>query len=236
MKNRYLIDYENVANAGLSGVEDLTENDEVIIFYSSNVNTMTFDTHYKLMNTKANIITKSVEIGTKNALDFQLSTMLGYLVAKDPQHKWKFHIVSHDTGFDHVLRFWREHDVIIDRRVAINAEVLPLKEPKEPQEHEPVKEPPKPKEFTTREQFLEDRVRQFLPDNRKTSSHIITQALIANKDRKSFNKYLTKHGVQNVSDLASCLGNFFVDGKISLTDVNKEYNDALGQFLVSKNT
>lgn len=76
----YLIDFENVKSRGMEGVELLTEEDTVCIFYSDNADSMTFDLHRKLNETKANIIYHKVAVGTKNALDFQLATYLGYLI------------------------------------------------------------------------------------------------------------------------------------------------------------
>ena len=65
----YLIDFENVKSRGMEGVELLTEEDTVCIFYSDNADSMTFDLHRKLNETKANIIYHKVAVGTKNALD-----------------------------------------------------------------------------------------------------------------------------------------------------------------------
>ena len=78
----YLIDFENVKSRGMEGVELLTEEDTVCIFYSDNADSMTFDLHRKLNETKANIIYHKVAVGTKNALDFQLATYLGYLICE----------------------------------------------------------------------------------------------------------------------------------------------------------
>ena len=49
----YLIDFENVKSRGMEGVELLTEEDTVCIFYSDNADSMTFDLHRKLNETKA---------------------------------------------------------------------------------------------------------------------------------------------------------------------------------------
>lgn len=48
----YLIDFENVKSRGMEGVELLTEEDTVCIFYSDNADSMTFDLHRKLNETK----------------------------------------------------------------------------------------------------------------------------------------------------------------------------------------
>ena len=108
----YLIDYENTKN--LTGIERLTAEDRAIIFYSKNANTMTFDAHKELTNSQAKIEYKYVSVGGKNALDFQLSTYLGYLI-KDSKNGTKFFIVSKDNGFSYLSTFWKnEKNLIIE--------------------------------------------------------------------------------------------------------------------------
>lgn len=107
----YLIDYENVNIEGLQGVENLTAADEVIIFYSEHADKLTFDLHRRLNETKAQISYFKVGACKKNALDFQLVSYLGYLIA---QHSGQaFYIISHDTGFQSVVRFWAEQKITI---------------------------------------------------------------------------------------------------------------------------
>ena len=78
----YLVDFENVKSKGLQGIDNLTETDTVIIFYSENSDTINFEMHQKVLTSKADIEYFKVNVGGKNALDFQLSTLLGHLVAK----------------------------------------------------------------------------------------------------------------------------------------------------------
>ncbi|MFR5050774.1 MAG: PIN domain-containing protein [Ruminococcus bicirculans (ex Wegman et al. 2014)] len=77
----YLVDFENVKSKGLQGIDNLTETDTVIIFYSENSDTINFEMHQKVLTSKADLEYFKVNVGGKNALDFQLSTLLGYLVA-----------------------------------------------------------------------------------------------------------------------------------------------------------
>ena len=76
----YFIDYENVHQSGLNGIEKLTENDKLIIFYTTNAETLTFSIYEKLILCKAEIQLYKVQCGGKNALDFQLATFLGYIL------------------------------------------------------------------------------------------------------------------------------------------------------------
>lgn len=107
----YLLDYENVRN--LTWLNDLTNADRVIIFYTKNANTLTFDEHEILQKTEAKIEYKKVVVGN-NALDFQLSSYLGFLIGQDFTD---FCIVSKDCGYDSIIDFWRnEKDISIEKQ------------------------------------------------------------------------------------------------------------------------
>lgn len=109
----YLIDFENVKSRGMEGVELLTEEDTVCIFYSDNADSMTFDLHRKLNETKADIIYHKVAVGTKNALDFQLATYLGYLICgqqREGIHP-NYFIVTKDNGFTSLMVYWKAQGV-----------------------------------------------------------------------------------------------------------------------------
>ncbi|MCD7741121.1 MAG: PIN domain-containing protein [Ruminococcus sp.] len=106
----YLVDFENVKSKGLVGIDKLTEDDHVIIFFSENSDTISFEMHCQVMQSKAKVDYMKVKVGGKNALDFQLSTLLGYLVAKDDNTH--IFIISNDKGFDKLHDFWS--DTFID--------------------------------------------------------------------------------------------------------------------------
>ena len=109
----YLIDFENVKSRGMEGVELLTEEDTVCIFYSDNADSMTFDLHRKLNETKANIIYHKVAVGIKNALDFQLATYLGYLICEQQREGIhpNYFIVTKDNGFTSLMVYWKAQGV-----------------------------------------------------------------------------------------------------------------------------
>ncbi|MBQ8941035.1 MAG: hypothetical protein IJ062_04300 [Firmicutes bacterium] len=108
----YFIDYENVKNLGLEGIDGLSENDTVIIFYSQNANTITFETHKKLLASKANIIFEKVNIGYKNALDFQLASYLGYFIGKTGEYEATYNLVTNDAALSVISRFWSRKGVV----------------------------------------------------------------------------------------------------------------------------
>jgi len=86
------------------GVDHLTEQDEVVIFYSNNADSITFDALHKLMLCKSKLSYYKIKRGGKNALDFQLSCYLGFRINKDPDAE--FYIISKDSGYDFIMDFW----------------------------------------------------------------------------------------------------------------------------------
>ena len=110
----YLIDYENVHYAGWEGIEHLTKEDEVILFYSENASTIPMDLHIKVATSRARLRYIHVEKTGKNYLDFQLSALSGYLVAESGQEE--FVVVSKDTGFNAIVDFWNQQD-FLDKKI-----------------------------------------------------------------------------------------------------------------------
>ncbi len=107
----FFIDFENVHSNGFMGIENLTEADKIIIFYPNNA-TISLDVHRKLE--VSDVIKEYVQVntGSKNSLDFQLSTYLGYAVATNPDDD--FYIVSKDNGYSFVEEFWKARDIKVN--------------------------------------------------------------------------------------------------------------------------
>ena len=104
--NIYFIDYENVTSQGLKGIELLTEADEVNLLYSKKAETMKIDMLTQLMASRANIRFLPVHVGTPNALDFQLITLL-FLRYTDGNN---YYIISKDSGYDCCIKTALEND------------------------------------------------------------------------------------------------------------------------------
>ncbi|MBQ8569216.1 MAG: hypothetical protein IJ446_08360 [Oscillospiraceae bacterium] len=100
----FIIDFENVNSSGIQGITSLTEEDSVLIFYTTKANSLTFAAHMDIMKSKARVEYFPVTSGGRNALDFQLSTYLGYCVCRSTEKE--YYIISNDTGFDFVKNFW----------------------------------------------------------------------------------------------------------------------------------
>ncbi|GHV47983.1 hypothetical protein FACS189499_06490 [Clostridia bacterium] len=100
-----MVDFENVHSEGISGIDKLGAEDEVVIFYSANADSISFELLHKLMFCESKLSYYKVKCGGKNALDFQLCTYLGYIVSRNPGAET--YIISKDNGFDFVIDFWR---------------------------------------------------------------------------------------------------------------------------------
>ncbi len=109
----YLIDFENVSNIVFEELELIEKVDKIIIFYSEKASKISISSHITLENSKIPKEYVAIKTGGKNALDFQLSTYLGYLIAKDQSVEYV--IISNDTGFDYVCAFWKNHKVKVLR-------------------------------------------------------------------------------------------------------------------------
>ena len=127
----YLVDFENVTSAGISGIQRLTKEDKVYIFYTVNAANMSFAAHLNLLSSPAEVIYYNVTSGGKNALDFQLSSFLGYLISKGEEKD--FCIISNDKGFEYVKNFWERSGlaagISINASPSINRALLPMEKP-----------------------------------------------------------------------------------------------------------
>ena len=109
MRDIYLIDFENVASDGLSGIASLPPEDQVIIFYSNNSNRLTMKMHILIGKSVCQLRYFEAAVGGKNALDHQIATWLGYLVGTQAAER-NYYIVSRDAGYKYVAGFWSETD------------------------------------------------------------------------------------------------------------------------------
>lgn len=96
----FYIDYENVHYGGTAGIEALSNNEYVFLFYSQNANTMNMDTVKHFLDSRCGIEFVEADTGTTNALDFQLVTFLYSGIVQDDYH----YIISKDHGFDAAVK------------------------------------------------------------------------------------------------------------------------------------
>jgi hypothetical protein len=107
----YLVDYENTNVNGLNGITNLTDTDVVCIFYSENAQNISFGLHRRLNESKAKKIYQRVEVGTKNALDFQLSSYLGYIIKENSENQYDYYIVAKDDGYKALSLYWKRKKI-----------------------------------------------------------------------------------------------------------------------------
>ena len=108
MKRYFFIDKENTGNRFLKGLKDLTKQDTIILFHCEQQGDIKNDVLLALTNTKASIEIKKMHTHTKNAMDFQICTYLGYLYQSNG-NRAKYYIVSNDKGFDASIEFIKNH-------------------------------------------------------------------------------------------------------------------------------
>lgn len=111
--NHYLVDYENVGPEGMNGIELLNMDSRIYIFYTKNADKLTFNLHIKLNESRAEVFLFKAECGQKNALDFQLSSYLGYLIRGRSDSQNNYFIISKDRGFSPLLPFWKAHGITV---------------------------------------------------------------------------------------------------------------------------
>lgn len=116
----YLVDFENVRSHGIDHINTLSAEDHVKIFYSTNSNNIPISLHRKIVASPAKVDFVAVESGTKNALDFQLATCLGYLMAENKNADIEVYIVSKDKGFSCLVTYWGKRNYSIHQVIDLS--------------------------------------------------------------------------------------------------------------------
>jgi len=109
--NYILIDYENVQPASLEGVD--AEHFRVLVFVGANQNKLTFEIAAAIQKLGPRAEYVRIAGNGANALDFHIAFHIGHLSAQDPTAF--FHIVSKDTGFDPLIRYLKERNILVSR-------------------------------------------------------------------------------------------------------------------------
>lgn len=114
----FLVDYENVGNAGMRGSSYLNANDRVIIFYSESQRFMERRALEDITSSGCVFeICKLYQSG-KNAIDFYIASRLGELDEND--YEGFAIVVSNDNGFKAVKDYW-ERRAYHKRKVLISS-------------------------------------------------------------------------------------------------------------------
>ena len=127
----YLIDYENVNSDGFSGCEKLDKTDFIAIFFTQNAKMLDMS---KISN-RGNSSLELFEVPAgKQSADVHIISYLGYLIGKyeneNQEKDFNVVIVSKDSDFDNVIKFWSsKNNVKISRRAHIKISPLIKKTP-----------------------------------------------------------------------------------------------------------
>ena len=109
-KKIFLVDMENVNFSGVDGYEKLKRGDEIHLFVGACTDKIKIP--FLSFVQDNGVITKfyTSEVNGKNALDFQLTSFLGFCVGTCYPGS-ELYIVSRDKGFDNSIRFWRKYSI-----------------------------------------------------------------------------------------------------------------------------
>lgn len=112
MSKKYFIDSENVGDNWISLLDTVAKEDEILVFYTAKSPHMNYKNLITLKNSPKDVTFIECCEGN-NALDFQLCTELGYRVHDIGDDE--FIIVTNDTGYDAVVKYWKERDIALRR-------------------------------------------------------------------------------------------------------------------------
>ena len=108
----YFIDSENVGDNWISLLNTIAPEDELLVFFTAKSPHMNYK-YLILLKQSPKEVTFIECCEGNNALDFQLCTELGYRVNEMPDNE--FIIVSNDTGFDAVVKYWNHRNIPVKR-------------------------------------------------------------------------------------------------------------------------
>lgn len=100
----YLIDFENVNDAGLACQNQLGNHDHIHIFSTKNASKISIESLENFNNIDFN---SHIIPAGEQSLDKHLIAYLGYLIGKNSPQKCKYIIVSKDKGYDNIISFFK---------------------------------------------------------------------------------------------------------------------------------
>lgn len=120
----YYIDTENVGPAWQAYIPNMKTGDAVAIFYTQNPTSQNINGTSLTQNLSQQLAEKHIQVEyhltacSHNALDYQLSSMLGQRLFLDPHAEHV--IISQDKGYDAVVKHWQNNNMHIRRIDTIN--------------------------------------------------------------------------------------------------------------------
>lgn len=183
--NYFFIDYENVHSDGIGDTKCVKEGDCVFLLYSDTCRNVSLDVMNELLARKVRLECLKVSVGSKNALDFQLSSYLGYIIGKNTSKGASYYIVSKDAGFDRLCEFWTLRGSAVKRILSMsgNKAVTQTQPEMQPQK---AKEKGKEEKTVAEGKTTQKEIEKYLaPDDMPAEILVI------------FNQYKTKQAIMN---------------------------------------
>ena len=170
----YLIDTENVRTVWTLLLDRMTENDKIYVFYTENSGNIKYEDLNGVISSGKNVELIQCHTG-KNGLDFQLVSYLGYLIRNNENADYC--IISDDSGYDAVIKFWEGRDVDVTRKTAYQIsgkQAKPIK--KSIFGVKPKAKAPSPKKPKTEQQSKHPETKQTSQEQSKLQPQSISQA------------------------------------------------------------
>lgn len=103
-----MVDFENTGSSGLKGVEYLTEEDKLCIFFSQCCGKIERSVLRQILESHCDVNGIKLVKSGKNALDFYIASKLGEVFGSG--YEGRVAIVSKDKGFKAVQDYWKQSD------------------------------------------------------------------------------------------------------------------------------
>lgn len=188
--NYYFLDYENVHADGFKGTGVLKENDVICVMYTDQSRNVTFDIIEEINSHGARIESYRAGTGSKNALDFQLSSYLGYVIAKNENKQCQYFIISEDTGYDRVVEFWQGRGIAIKRIANLAGGIGRQQQQAQSGKAGQVKSTRRRSRVAEENLATEEELRRYLDDEEYSES--ILEIINTYKSKQAINNALTK--------------------------------------------
>lgn len=114
--NYILVDCENIDRDQIKDFKGIKDGDALILFYSEQHKSITIDVMDFVARHNLKLECHKVKTGSAHALDFQLSSYLGYLIAKNNDASIKYCIVAGDKGYDVLIDYWKKQNISLSRK------------------------------------------------------------------------------------------------------------------------
>ena len=183
--NYYLVDYENIHNDLDNLINNTSNGDSIVLFYSETCKNISLDVISNFTSRNLKIDCFKVITGTKNALNFQLASYLGYLVGENKKAA-NYYIVSNDKGFDCLCEYWESIGVSVVRICAQTSVVKPVLKQNPPKTKKEVKKNNKVNNDITLEE-----VKEIVKEN--SEAEFIVDVLNNSKEKTEVHNKISKH-------------------------------------------